>query len=27
MVEQAQSNRAELMRTAVETVSGLLKVV
>ncbi|HSR29957.1 MAG TPA: hypothetical protein VLY63_05275 [Anaerolineae bacterium] len=27
MVEQAQANRAELMRTAVETVSGLLKVV
>jgi hypothetical protein len=27
MVEQAQANRAALMRTAVETVSGLLKVV
>jgi hypothetical protein len=27
MVEQAQANRAEMMRTAVEVVSGLLKVV
>ena len=27
MVQQAQVNRAELIRTAVEAVSGLLKVV
>jgi hypothetical protein len=27
MVQQAQTNRAELIRTAVEAISGLVKVV